>query len=371
MKLIAIYIDNYGLFQDQLLTFSSDFRVVKLKSGSQTILFKVENTQKLPDDFFSIHASVDKCVHSVSTIIGKNGAGKTSIARLFCNLPQPDNLPADSRIVLVVEIGGEIKAYIFNEKNNIRITYNGMTISCVRLGRDRLLSLLRRQKNLTGFPFKFVYYSPYFTTEQDDFVMSKHGDEVVNISTTWLMYHPEDNIPATLDDRVSPLRSYDSAEKIRVLEFCEKFRTWRYPRQKFSIVGKKTPSDNKKKTDAFNIPTPLAVSITPRQKRIFKVIEKEVLHAKSLSQEGRGLLLLTARKLDESLSCTDFFTRVFLAYAARYLLDSLMSSNAPMKLIETESYLRKLMKFLVANDWCSIANLLRRQPLQRRFTGLI
>lgn len=111
MKLVAIYLGNYGIFQDQLLSFSSDYKVVYKVESEDRISFRIEHERKLPENFFSIRPSVNGCVSSVSAIIGKNGSGKTTIARLLCSLaPAGDHLK-NTKIVLIVEIDKRLLAY--------------------------------------------------------------------------------------------------------------------------------------------------------------------------------------------------------------------------------------------------------------------
>ena len=79
MKLLYLYVKEYGCIIDKEFNFDSNLRFYLDKERRVLI---DEEKKILPDDFFEIlHYPSDNPVSSVTAIIGKNGSGKTSLAR--------------------------------------------------------------------------------------------------------------------------------------------------------------------------------------------------------------------------------------------------------------------------------------------------
>lgn len=366
MKLVAIYFGNYGIFQDQLLSFSSDYKVVHNVEFEDRISFRIEHEQRLPENFFSTRPSVNGYVSSISAIIGNNGSGKTTIARLLCSLSQDGDHLKNSKIVLIVEIAKRLLAYASYPVDKISVEVSGGE-------KIPISSLIMNDLGcLPVIPFKFFYYSPHYTTEQYGWDMGDQGDSVFNISTTWLMHHPEGNSETLLRDGVSNLRIFDADEKIRVLEFCEAYR--RESQDEDNVIG---GSDNvvsqPNSQIKINIPTPLMVSIAPYSEGVLQAINELNKFVEKKHEEESGFqtkifarmkptadalhdpvgefLRSLAPYLKESLSCSDFFTRVFIAYVARYLQEcGIMGSGFPDVEILPGSYLSALKSFVMSHE---------------------
>ena len=366
MILVAIYLGNYGIFQDQLLSFSSDYKVVYKVESEDRISFRIEHEQRLPENFFSTRPSVNGYVSSISAIIGKNGSGKTTIARLLCSLSQAGDHLKNSKIVLIVEIAKRLLAYASYPVDKISVEVSGGE-------KIPISSLIMNDLGcLPVIPFKFFYYSPHYTTEQYGWDMGNEGDSVFNISTTWLMHHPEGNSETLLRDGVSNLRIFDADEKIRVLEFCEAYR--RESQDEDNVIG---GSDNvvsqPNSQIKIDIPTPLMVSIAPYSEGVLQAINELNKFVEKKHEEESGVqtkifakmkptpdalhdpvgefLRSLAPYLKESLSCSDFFTRVFIAYVARYLQEcGIMGSVFPDVEILPGSYLSALKSFVMSHE---------------------
>lgn len=364
MKLVAIYLGNYGIFQDQLLSFFSDYKVVYKVESEDRISFRIEHERKLPENFFSIRPSVNGCVSSVSAIIGKNGSGKTTIARLLCSLaPAGDHLK-NAKIVLIVEIDKRLLAYTSYPVDKISVN-GGEKIPIISLVMDDLGCR-------PTIPFKFFYYSPHYTTEQYDWDMGDEGDSVFNISTTWLMRHPEGTSETLLREGVSNLRIFDVDEKIRVLEFCEIYR--REFQNEDNVMGDSGNVASQPNSQIrIDIPTPLMVSIAPYSEGVIQAINELNKFVEKKREKESGIqtkifarmkptpdalhdpvgefLRSLAPYLKESLSCSDFFTRVFIAYVARYLQEcGIMGSVFPEVEILPGSYLYALKSFVMSHE---------------------
>ena len=160
MKLVAIYLGDYGIFQDQLLSFSSDYKVIRTVESEDRISFRLEHERKLPDHFFAVRPSIEECVSSVSAIIGKNGSGKTSIARLLCNLPVRGDHFRDAKIVVIVEVDKRLVVYTSYAEGKIHIEVNN--------AEKVVINTLSNNDagDLCRIPIKSFYSSPHFTPEQ-------------------------------------------------------------------------------------------------------------------------------------------------------------------------------------------------------------
>ena len=367
MKLVAIYLGNYGIFQNQLLSFSSDYKVVHNVESEDRISLRIEHERKLPDHFFSTRPSIEECVSSVSAIIGKNGSGKTSIARLLCSLPVSGNHLRDAKIVVVVEVARKLFAYTSYSEDKVHI-------EVCNIEKVVINSLSNNDIGCSlGMPFKFFYYSPHYTTEQYDWDMGNEGDAVFNISTTWLMQHPEGNSETLLSDGVSNLRIFNVDEKIRVFEFCEAYR--RGLQSEVSIIDNGDRHDNivhLNDQSRFDIPVPQIVLITPYLEGVAQAIRAlgKFVETKRSEESGVQRKIYTMKPtpdslhdpigdylrsfvphLKETLSCLDFFTQVFIAYVARYLQEcGIMGSVFPEVEILPGSYLYALKSFIMAHE---------------------
>ena len=368
MKLLAIYLGNYGIFQDQLLSFSSDYKITYNVEYEDSISLCIEHERLLPNHFFSLRPSEEECVSSVSAIVGKNGSGKTSIARLLCNLPTRGDHFRNTKIVVIVEVDKKLLAYTSYGKDKVHIKVtNGEEVEINTL-------LNNDDGGSSRIPFKFFYFSPHYTTEQYDWDMANERDAVFNISTTWLMHHPEGNSETLVHDGVSNLRIFDVDEKIRVLEFCEVYR--RELQSEVSVTENVDGHENIARSNdqiRFDFPVPQAVSIAPYTEGVTQAIKelRNFLEKKQKEEFGVPQSVMIIPKsseyalhdpvgnfikpfvvyLENALSCSDFFTRVFAAYVARYLQEcGIMGAGFPEVEIMPDSYLSALKSFIVSHE---------------------
>lgn len=371
MKLIAIYIGEYKLFHKQLLTFSSDYKVEHSLKGSH-ISFRITHEKKLPDGFFSTRPHVSECVSSVSAIIGENGSGKTMVARLLFDLGVwSDSLTPDN-VVVMVEIGKTLHVYTSFSKEKCHVELDGPGLAL------RIHSSQDEDFGPNRLPFKSFYFSPHYTTEQTDMELRNEGDSCYNISTTWLLQHPEGNSETLLPD-VSHLKLYNIDEKIRVLEFCEAYQI-SYP----------TPPKGVLATVDFKIPVPQGVLISPHMEGMSQALGKmrDYVEAcrkdrdnldsspqkSSIHNNSKEYLLFeehtyaandttdnnTADKyvasllpsFEKALGCQDFFTRTFMAYVAKYIQDGgVLGTSFPVTELRAGTYLAALRDFILSHTW--------------------
>lgn len=245
-RLVSIYIGNFGCFHNQIFDFCSDYKMVREPDCDGKLCLKVMHKKVLPDNFFSMPDMGKSCVDSVSAIIGKNGTGKSTLARLLCNLPHDDAKEKDVNerwnVVVVYEFRGELCGY------------KTKGCSCVSAKDDNGAEVhLDNRSLLVGRPlnddprpisdkpyYRFFYYSPYYTTEQSDWDFSENGDDVTNISTTWLVDHPEHHSEM---DGYGPA-IYKRDELLRVFDFLAAYK------KHFALAR-----------DEFEIPEPISANV--------------------------------------------------------------------------------------------------------------
>jgi len=146
----------------------------------------VEHCKPLPKYIFS--CTGDNV--NVSAIVGGNGSGKTSFARMMHRLSLD---PKGIRMLLIAEAGGEF--YIWG--NSIKVEFVNKTDDqrgdeCVRVLKQKAASGLTH-KDIQSV-FKFLYYSPAYTSQHVLDIAKRgdfNGDEnfFYDVSTTGLLKH--------------------------------------------------------------------------------------------------------------------------------------------------------------------------------------
>lgn len=348
MKLVAIYIGKYGVFENEILNFSSDYTVSLTESPQNKVSLLVKYQKKVPENFFSTDSSTGGCVSSVSAIIGKNGTGKTMIARLLCCMASPDEKMEIGKIILICEIDGKINVHPYCKQEDITVKAEGIDGESIIIRSTEHTNPVNHELDL---PFKFFYYSPYYTTEQYDWDMGNEGNTVYNISTTWLMRNPEGNLETYSND-IPRLKIFEMDEKLRVLEFCAAYAR---EYQKISYSSTSSRRDQRaEKIRGFAIPVPQGVSIAPHieggqhaMKQI-RTYMSEHARVNGASNLVRNYLDAVLPFLEVHWACPDFFTRVLVAFVARYLQEcGLLDNINPSDTLREGTFLAALKEFLV------------------------
>lgn len=350
-RFVSMYVGDFDCLKHQLLQFCSDYKTSILRSTGDVLRLKVEHRQVLPGDFFSLGEGNEDsgCINSVSAIIGKNGSGKTTLARLLCNLPASDDRKPNWKVVLIYELNGLIRAYSTFHKVEI----NKGLVEC-------------EVAPSFNWPYRFFYYSPHFTTEQfDTYTNGYHADRqtreegqiVSDISTTWLMLHPEGNSELLLHGESLQSSIFDADEKIRLFEFISDWH-------------------EKIKSDKFAIPMPSAISIGIHSegfesairdftdkvescKRDEAGVQKKIYSTMKSSPDGLGdpvgeylrALIEPFGNFRERCSEYGLVAGVFMSYAARYIQEcGMLNPSFPVKLLQG-GFLPALREFIVKDGW--------------------
>lgn len=383
-RLISMYIGDFDCLRKQMINFCSDYTtsVVENKNSKRKYLWlMVKYGQTLPNDFFALNEGNEGngCVKSVTTIIGKNGAGKTSLARLFCNLPASDERKRDCKVVVIYELNGVLKAY--STVANVKIEK--------QLGVGKVSQIVPETDNCFSWPYKFFYYSPHFTTEQLDIYTTgyhadnqthEEGDVVSDISTTNLMLHPDGNSESLIRMGMSQLSLFDVDEKIRLFEFVSAYK--RKAEQLGIRVekhdGKRCAVHSNHPLSMFKIPMPSSVSIGIHHEGFRLAIRKMADYVETCRREESGVqkkIYPGPRSSIEELrdpvgeylrtviGVFDQFGKqpnqyslvvnVFMSYAARYIEECGMlnsSSSFPATKLR-QGFLVSLKGFITGGGW--------------------
>ena len=366
IRLISLYIGSFGPFKGQIMNFCSDYRT-EVKNSNGRLHLEVTHEKVLPDSFFALNEGNggNGCVKSVSAIIGKNGSGKTSLARLLCNLPASDDRKPGWKTVLIYEDNGEIKCYS---------TFSSVTVELIAP------TGMRRTIVPDGIflPYKLFYYSPHFTTEQfeihttgfrADSNASDEGGLVKNISTTALLLHPDGNSELLPVVGAKQASVFDADEKIRLFEFIADYK-----------------AKGKKLVEKFDMPMPERISIGIHNEGLqlavhdiranadrIQIVKKDLQEKRKIKLSSRALvnpvdkyLKEVGEVLDEyrkTISQYNLVVNVFMSYAARYIQESgIFNASFPVEELD-QGFLADLKDFLVSGKW------VKESSIRRFFKG--
>lgn len=214
MRLIYVYFDSYRILRQEGFCFDSNF---KCDYGEEDKTLKVQWVGRLPKCFFSPDDSV-----FVSGIVGENGSGKTSFACALENLAGMD----DDKLKCIL---------FFEDEKGYHVCGRGMTAhvkvdaSACQDEKEKKKLLLIDDKASIEFPLggfgqwtdeavSIAYYSPIYTTQ---YPFRKEKPSFRDISTTYLLKHPEGDDGCSTEYGVARDALFDAEETRRILEFLQ------------------------------------------------------------------------------------------------------------------------------------------------------
>lgn len=191
------YWDDEGVFREYNLQ-----QDIKIKKGENNV-FSLSRYKELSKTFFSYQG---RDGITFSAIIGENGSGKTSFARLILELAKG----SERRAVLVVQ---DRDAICVIRNVDARFKYEDDH-------EDEFLAALNNKKNSRAFDvlkkggWRFVYYSPIYTAQHD---MSSFESFFVDLSTSYLLKNPTERAMPGVDSQ--SWHRFEREESNRVWDF--------------------------------------------------------------------------------------------------------------------------------------------------------
>lgn len=308
MELLFLYVKEFGCLKNARLHFSSAYRFGYSDKDSR---LQVVAGTPLPSSFFSMGKSNGSSVEAVSSIVGANGSGKTTIARFLRQVfLSQDNI---SDFILVVKIRKRIDCYFKSSDTN------GRARDLIIVG-EKSVSKHPWSPHNTNFDsarnaFQFVYLTPHYTSER---VVADDGKEVVDLSTTGLMVsRPEYYANQEAGERISVPQNlvYQAEQTEWMLLFLRALQG-----MEFSLAR------NKRKRRLMAIPTPRGLRIA------INGIAREVNRAHFAQRNGGargGAVDYQDLRRILNTHARSFFGNVFLAFAGNYWKDMGVREDVP------------------------------------------
>ena len=177
MKLLFLYIENFRVHRNCAFNFDSNERFLY---ANRTLSFANTSKAKVPDDFFHLSMSsarrgafaVTSRVDCVSAVIGKNGAGKTSLAEMLNHAFSRGMV--EDRFIYVCKVGDK---YICRDNLVEKINISPVLD---KVGRERI-DYQHFCKEIMPPDLGMIYYSPYYSPRDDWFIGSSDG--FIDLST--------------------------------------------------------------------------------------------------------------------------------------------------------------------------------------------
>ena len=288
MKLLYLYIEDYGCIKDQEFNFDSNYHFHLAKDNPKVwriIEDKVENP--LPKDFWASSSGKHNVVESVSAIIGKNGSGKTTLARFIGEELERNWHKQIDKYIAIYEFNSQI-IYQYNLSTKL-VDANQKTI----------------RRNFQTISPAMMYYSPFMTSEHP-FASSY----VIDISTTHLL-----NTRAEQHENVeNQYNAYQAGERRGAINFLAHYH-------------KIVEGFSSKREININLPFPRSIRIIhPKNIRdlfIFKHLEKKEHHD----------IIERVKTAIAQPRTNDFYIRTFIDYIAtwcvQHINDNLVTVQSP------------------------------------------
>ena len=303
MKLIFVYVKKFKMFSHKEFNLDSGY-VIHFKS--RTRILTIQKRPGINPGFWQIGESPDKTttVESVSAIIGENGSGKTTFARLIHELFRDFGKPefegvavfqADDMLTALRTSGPELVI-----DSSLHVSQGLMPLS---IGLSKA---------------KYCYYSPVYTTERDrGREIWNDGDTCYDLSTTGMLQSCVREMSIRDGDAFT---AFDIDEKRRVLEFLSSIEEIRQQRSERSFV--------------FPIRYPVAVwleieELAVQHAREALMRKKEMLHGSeeansevvALAEQRNLTMLDRILVLAGGVTSSDFFVRAFIWFGILHLYD--------------------------------------------------
>jgi hypothetical protein len=228
MELLYLFIKDYSKFKNQNINFGSEF--IFNYSVEQQQLDVEPNNLFIPN-FFQSDESDEAEVLNVSSVIGENGTGKTSLLKLISeNFPSGFNL--NMPMIFITKESGTITVNYTEEfviKNDLEVY--GFTTNKIDLRKEKLNGDGFNKDDFITFGYdlrglnktNFIYFSNVF-----DLSSGINVKDFFDISTNYLVYgdynyNLENSIIQRNVKNENPLRNFMLNDVFRQVKFIHKF----------------------------------------------------------------------------------------------------------------------------------------------------
>lgn len=183
--------------------FVQEYRFAKKEAQRVGIQF----SRPIPRDFFSYSRCSDI---SISAMIGANGSGKTTFARLLSSISK-----SGLKAILVVDDSdrGVDKVLVYSNLDVRFESANGVADDLIKKLNDA--GNRRPMDSLQNAGWSFIYYSPLYSPQH---TMESDGGFFKDLSTTYLMKNPVTQV-AEPGENVQSWKRFEQEEANRVWEF--------------------------------------------------------------------------------------------------------------------------------------------------------
>lgn len=218
MRLLYLYVDDKGYFSPLEISFNGEF-VFSFDKDSCALSLTRNESALVGEDFFVCTDHQRSSVDDISVIVGKNGAGKTSVARFLKRIREcKPNEKLEFDYILVYETlenSGkvwhfqsfiEIEEYEHFRTKEVRLPLNSIPDGVSVENHNETRSTVVQD-------FEFIYYTPHLTVENP---FGDRSDALMNLSPNFYLSGQHDN--------ENTLAKFSSAERRRALDFIRYMR---------------------------------------------------------------------------------------------------------------------------------------------------
>ena len=177
IEILAIYVDDFKCFKNYTIPFSPNYKILIEKKSDKKYTYNIQKKEVA----FNIFG---KDFGRVTALVGENGSGKSTIAKLL-RLIASDKPPATTIIIVYLENGKEFIRHHKGGSDSINPSKNNIKI-CPKEKTEGLIDENFKNNLLDEYNTKLVYFSNLFSYSQEKWLDDKNS-ALVNISVDYTL----------------------------------------------------------------------------------------------------------------------------------------------------------------------------------------